>query len=988
MKGVIITLLIAWSIGCFGQNYADSVLILLDNFPTEEVGEKDSALFITYRHVFEEGLSDTLTLDTLDYVINNSNDPKFWNQLNELRGRWCQQKLAKELPAPQKRFYRVCYASYLSYRSSYLRAKDRVKESLEIDFQSLEYRKQLRDTALIVSALQSIGVTYFNEKEFEQAKNWWEEAAKLQQITGDSVGINTTYGYLGAAILRMGQPKEAIPYLEKDLAYAQSQQNQRTESQALHALGVAYQRLGQFEQARAYFQQSLTLSREWGSMFAISTVLTSLAKVSGDLEEWDNALAYASEVYEMGQQHNYNTLKTNAASALWEIYEQMGRYKESLEMYQEFVELLDTTQTLKNEQTLIELKAGYEHKQQMAIDSMQNAIGFKLQIAENKRRKTQSYFLAFSLFLAVVVGLVWWNRFRVTRSQKQVIENEKQKLDHANEQLQALDEAKSRFFTNISHEFRTPLTVILGMVDQIERQPEKWLSQGMAIIKRNGQDVLQLINQILDLRKLESGKMEAEWVYEDIITYLSYLTESFHSMALPKGVSLTFQSEIEMLSMEFDKKKLLTIISNLLTNAIKFTQSGGSVKLVVLSSKLDVLGHKSGSNVPPLEHKIYPERSRRTQNSKLKTPNLEPSLEIRISDTGKGIPPEKLPHIFDRFYQVDDSLTREEEGTGIGLTLVKELVKFLGGEVTVQSELGKGTVFTIQLPIKQDDLAIPASSASPVPNLRVPHLSPKPQLGTLERSNPEPSSLPTLLLAEDNEDVIQYLVACLEEHYELLITRNGQEGIDKALEKVPDLIISDVMMPKKDGFALCETLKTDERTSHVPIVLLTAKADVESRISGLKRGADAYLAKPFNQDELLVQLETLLKLRQQLQARYQKLEAIPPTDDVAVKEEDAFILKLNEIIMAHLSDSDLTVTQLCEIMGMSRTQLHNKIKALTGQAASAYLRLVRLKEAQKLLMNTDMNISEIAYQVGFNDPGYFTRSFVKAFGVSPSEGRK
>ncbi len=962
MKKVACLIWALWVNLAVAQNYADSVRHIFASLESEDISDKEKRLLDTLILDLTPVSDDSSLLVIWDVFIEKSNDFRVWYPINELSGNVCKRRLESILSPDQQSFYLRYYGDFLSVKAHYFNLNNDKQKGLELSYKALEIRQQLKDTALIVGSLISLGISHFNEKDYEQAENWWRQASDLQKVIGDSIGLNETYGYLGAAVLKHGKPAEAISYFQLSLASARKEKDWKSEAMTLESLGMAYSSMKDFQQAKKCFSESLVLVRKRDDIFMLSSILSSLAKVSVDLKQWDDALAYAQEAYDVGQKNAYINLRMNAASALVEVYRAMGRYKESLEMYEEFNEIFDSVHNERNAKVLAELKAEFELKQEVAIDSMANAIELENQIATNKRQKTQSYFLVAGLLFTAIIGLVLWGRVRLTRRQKRIIENEKRKLDLANEQLQELDNAKSRFFTNISHEFRTPMTVILGMLDQVEQQPDVWLEKGVPIIRRNSRQVLNLINQILDLRKLESGKLEVSLTQGNIIPFLSYLLESFQSLAEQKGIRLSFESEIDEVLMKYDPEKVLVLVSNLLSNAIKFTPKGGTVKLEVLGSRLNVLSQEP-----------------KTSNLELKT------LTVAISDTGRGIPTEKLPHIFDRFYQVDDSTTREGEGTGIGLTLVREIVQVLGGEISVKSEVGKGSQFTFTLPIIFD----PAIASEDQVEIEIPqsHVQEKETLlAPLPISADE--ELPSLLIAEDNEDVIQYLVACLQDHYQLLITRNGQEGIDQAIAEVPDLILSDVMMPLKDGFELCETLKNDERTSHIPIVLLTAKADVESRISGWERGADAYLAKPFDQPELLAVLKKLLMLRQKLQARYQSLEATPPSEDIAIKQEDVFVQKVRAAVEARLDDETFKVPELCRVISMSRTQLHNKVKALTVKSTSLLIRSIRLQKAKELLQTSDLNISEVAYEVGIGNLSYFSRLFAEEFGERPSEVKK
>jgi signal transduction histidine kinase/CheY-like chemotaxis protein/ligand-binding sensor domain-containing protein len=520
--------------------------------------------------------------------------------------------------------------------------------------------------------------------------------------------------------------------------------------------------------------------------------------------------------------------------------------------------------------------------------------------------------------------------------------------------LKNLDQFKNRFYTNITHEFRTPLTVILGLTERLISK-NKSLGHPLTLIKRNGENLLRLINQILDLAKLESHDLKINYVQGDVLVYLRYISESLHSLANAQNVMLRLTSPQGKIIMDYDPERLLQIIHNLLSNAIKFTPSGGKVNVMAIMA--------------------------------------EKKLTITVSDTGIGIPAAELPYIFDRFFQVKMQESNAGElsgrsamgsgGTGIGLALTKELIQAMGGGVSVASPAPghvSGTVFTVKLPVTNEASLIdhttydsPANNSSTDTN-KMP--------GNAESGT-------SILLIEDNPDVMEYLASCLGT-FRLEFAFNGRAGIEKALEIIPDLIISDVMMPEKDGFEVCDFLKNDERTSHIPIVLLTAKVTMEARIAGLKRGADAYLSKPFHEEELLVWVEQLIARKRMLHARYANLSVNVPAESAPdlsenLVLEDAFVVKFKSILDENYQDSDISAESIAMKMGMSRAQLYRKLSSLTGRSVTEHLNTVRLEKAKELLKAGNLNISEVAYRVGYNDPKYFGRLFSEAFGVTPSE---
>ena len=598
------------------------------------------------------------------------------------------------------------------------------------------------------------------------------------------------------------------------------------------------------------------------------------------------------------------------------------------------------------------------HKGQKAME----AISIPVEVKEYFFKTWWFYLLC--TFPFVLFGIIWVRRINSeNRRLEEEVKKRTKKIAEQAEELRELDELKTRFFTNISHEFRTPLTVISGMITQIRENPGQWLNKGLDLIHRNSSQLLSLINQILDLRKLESGALTANLSQGDIIHYLKYLSESFISIAKSKGIKIHFLSSIAELYMDFDPDKILHIFSNLLSNALKYSGDGDDIYIQIHSY-----------NVGDTE-----------------------LLELQIKDTGEGISAEALPYIFDRFYQVEDLASQKPQGTGIGLALTKELVVLLNGSIEAQSTKGEGTTFILKFPITrnaalnatpvgppvQDTIQSDVKTSDPDQKQKTLKLLPDPEPVLLKKTDVS-TTLPVLLIVEDNNDVQEYLIACLENHYQLLVANHGQEGIDIALDQVPDLIVSDVMMPVKDGFELCNTLKNDERTSHIPIILLTAKADQHSKISGLEKGADAYLAKPFEPKELLVRLNKLLELRKKLQAYYRSLNV----SELPKTIEDTFILKVRRAIEENLDDEDFGILHLCKAVGLGRAQLHKKIKALTDYTPAILIRTIRLQKAKKLLETSELNISEVAYEVGFKDPAYFSRVFAEEFGHPPKKTRK
>ena len=559
--------------------------------------------------------------------------------------------------------------------------------------------------------------------------------------------------------------------------------------------------------------------------------------------------------------------------------------------------------------------------------------------------------------ISIYAGMRWRvQKLKKDRTRLETeVQNRTRKIAEQAEALQTLDKAKSRFFANITHEFRTPLTLVAGPVEQmIAEDPPPGFKDKLKSVLKNTRNLMDLINQLLDLSKLEGDRMKIEVSHGDIIRYTKELVQRFQPLVHKKQVQLEFQSDVGVWEIHIDIDKWTKIVYNLVSNAIKFTPEGG--RITVSIEKIRHLARED--------------------------------LQLRVTDTGIGMALEHLPHIFDRFYQADASSTRLQGGTGIGLSLVKELTELLNGTVSVKSVVDKGTGFTVILPVvitpadKTVHLLLnPENSLSPLPEAISLVENELDINGEQPQENKEKLKL---LIVEDNEEMRAYIRSCIDvATYSICEAGNGQQGIEKALEIVPDLIISDVMMPKKNGFELTEAIRTHLATSHIPLILLTAKASLESRLEGLERGADAYLTKPFSPQELTLRIKKLIELRKLLQERYQSREH-PPEESPVFKKEDGFISELKNYILENLSEPGLGVENISKHFAMSRVQLYRKLKALIGTPVANYIRGIRLEEALRLLKKRELNVTEIAYETGFS-PSNFSKIFKKAYGKAPSE---
>lgn len=563
-----------------------------------------------------------------------------------------------------------------------------------------------------------------------------------------------------------------------------------------------------------------------------------------------------------------------------------------------------------------------------------------------------SYAYAFYILL-IIAGLYTIRKFELNRSR---LKNILRMREYEASKQKELDEIKSRFFANLSHEFRTPLMLIKGPVEKlIEEQKDSDSVDRLNMIYRNTENLQSLIDQLLDLTQLESAAIPVKASKENLINLLRGMLHSFESLARDREINISIHADDESLEAWVDIDKLQKIINNLLSNSFKFTLGGGSVSVFIKKVLSD--------------EKEY--------------------AEVKIKDTGIGIPSSKLDKIFDRFYQVDDSNQRSFGGSGIGLSLVKELVELHRWNIKVESEIDKGTEFILTIPLSEDyldeDQKIKLSAVADYSDNDPVHDSIGTELSEVIKEGNWDTQKPSILIVEDSPDVRLYLMDLLKKDFTLYEAVNGTLGIKSAKEKIPDLIISDVMMPEMDGLEFCKKIKTDFLTSHIPVIMLTAKATDESRIAGLETGADDYLIKPFNPKELFVRIKNLLDQRKLLREKFSKGVNTETRSVTTSPLDEEFLQRAYKLAEKYLDNLNFDTEAFAKEMFLSRMQLHRKLQAITGQTPGDFMRTLRLKKAAQLLKEKKLSITQIAFAVGYNSPSQFSRAFSKQFNCTPTE---
>jgi signal transduction histidine kinase/DNA-binding response OmpR family regulator len=612
------------------------------------------------------------------------------------------------------------------------------------------------------------------------------------------------------------------------------------------------------------------------------------------------------------------------------------------------------------------------HNQMKKVFSLQESIDVQVNALKALKniyadQRVYIFVLLSSLLLALVLGVFLWKSLRskqaayqsLEKKNQEILEHERQLVEMSEEVRQAI-QAKVDFFTNISHEFRTPLTLILGFAEEL--LPSKILGndeqQSIGHIRQNAFRLLRLINQLMDFRKVESQQLKLRASENDLVAFVRNIMESYSKTAQNRGIDFQLLSRQEQLLIWFDAGMMDKVLFNLLSNTFKFTPDGGKIHL---SISVD---------------------------------NFENKVKLTVEDNGKGMTPAEVKHVFEPFFQGED---QQLTGTGLGLSLSKSLVELHSGDITAQSSKGKGSRFTVSLPLGRQHLREDQIVEAQVQYLANEEffLASGFELEAPEAEAESIAATQQILVIEDNEDLQYFLRKKLSGTFQVVQASEGNEGLTKAFELTPDLIMCDIMLPGMNGLEITRTLKSDLRTSHIPIILLSARSTVEQQIEGTETGADSYITKPFNVQFLLAKIKSLLLNRQVLQESYSNrllvhapealMMQLPKT--TAPLDRD-FIQKFVMYIEKHYTRQDFQVADLCQEFGLSRSQLYRKVNALLGESISDYIQNIRLKKSENLLLMGKLSVAEIAYQVGYSAPDYFSTVFRSRYGVSPTAFRK
>ena len=777
-----------------------------------------------------------------------------------------------------------------------------VKESLKYHELVLEYRISKSDSVNMATSLNNIASVYFQMDSLDKSLELFRYSYSIRKAIDAKRGMRESLSNIAYVLNHQGKPKEAMPLIK----------------------------------------ESLQIARELNDLNGIINIGSSLGSVYLNLNELDSAEQILLNTLPLAEKMGVNKRIIEIKGFLFQVYEQKNNYKKAFEFIKDYWILKDSIEGQETTNRILELQTQYEsEKKEKEI--------FMLQQQNEQSEGWRNIFALGAFTMVIIAGFIYLlYRYSQLKSKKLI-----EAKDTQTKQLQELNQMKSQFLANISHEFRTPLTLIIGPTKQLLTQiNDRAIKQQLDWIHENSQKLLKLINQLLELSKLEAGKHQLKASQQDLVAFCKYIFNLFESLATQKNIKFVFKSEQEQIYVFFDAEKLEEIINNLLSNAFKFTENG-VISIQIAETQIDSIGY----------------------------------AKITIRDSGIGIHNQQLPYIFDRFYQASHDESKDYAGTGIGLALSKELVELHSGKIDVKSELGKGTSFNVLLPLgkghlkDEDILTNTDHSFKEIANESTEI--------KYENKSEEDINLPLLLIIDDNKDIVEYIQLLLEGKYRFLNANDGKNGLEIAQQELPDLIISDVMMPGLTGLQLCDKLKNDFKTDHIPVILLTAKVGIDEKIKGLEAKADGYIQKPFNKKELEIKIQNLIDNRNRLRKRFANKVIFQPSEVAENTQEERFLKNIKDVIEKEYTDPLFDVMKLCDLMCMSKSQLNRKMKAVFNKSPNQFIRSYRLEKAKQLILKSrDITLAEVAFDVGFASPAYFSKCFHDEYGYSPSEIRQ
>lgn len=798
-------------------------------------------------------------------------------------------------------------------RSDYDNAIEHVSKSLELS-------KKEGNNSHVGSSLNTLAGICLAAKQLDDGEKYIQEAIRYCEEANDSNLLPIRYGMASEIYHAKGDDVRSLNYARRAFALDSLKGNTPRMGIRLSQMAAAQIALKQDAAAERSIRRAIPILEEAGNDLSLSICRNQMGELLNRRGAYAEAASYFEKAAETFARNNDKYNESRARIGLYESLKESNP-REAGQHLRRYAALKDSIYQQDVEQAVSQYNVKYK-TEELALKQEQERL--------EKRAILFGAIALIAILLLIVTIVIYTSRIR-------------QKSHLALKKLSAMRE---QFFTNITHEFRTPLTVILGLSQDLQANDAADVSDKAQSINRQGKTLLELINQILDIAKVKSAVGKADWRNGNIMAYLTMVVESYRNYSQSHNVQLNFLAKGTVM-MDFVPDYINKVVGNLLSNAFKFTPEYG---------KISVAAWREGDR-----------------------------LLIDVSDTGKGMDKKTLTHIFEPFYQAEDE--SQQFGTGLGLALVKQIMDAVAGRVSVESKLGSGTTFHLSFPINNKIKKAVGETATLDTALL-------PDNPAALADSEDTDDRCRLLIIEDNRDIAAYIGAQFADNYAISYAANGDEGLEKAQQLVPDLIITDLMMPGMDGLELCRKVRSNDIINHIPIIVVTARITEEERIRGLEAGADAYLTKPFNEDELRTRVDKLLEGRRLLQQEYAQT-ATERTDDrqtvsQPVSADLRFLTKVSDVVYMQISrNKSFDVALIASILCMSSRQFHRKIVALTGCTPTAYIQRIKIKKAKTLLDNNpQMNFNEVADQSGFGDYSNFVRAFKNVCGVTPTEYRR
>ena len=920
------------------------------------------------------------------WVINS-----YWLQLKLLSGDERRQKIREMMGVLEKTIASTTHGEALVF---YYLDMARLYEYLENPSKSLEYvlmslelaEKSNSEKALLM-AYTSIG-DYLRDIQHNHqvALQYFQRTLDMYRRNNSKWGITDALIEIAEVYKKIPDDTMAMKYLSDALATAKLMTSKYYLSRIYNSMGEIHFQEEEYHQALNLFQQSYTAGIDNTDPMYLHCVLINLGKVYNKLDKPDNAYQYFKESLDLADstddsrlraishlsladwfmaqkdaregEKQYLLAKADAEKSsslalliritgdLSKLYADREQYRKAFEFHQELKILEDSLRSVNESNNLARLENLFELENLRKQKEIDRAVSD----AKIERHVLVRNFFISGFILMSLVGIYLFISFRRKKRANILLATQKKQIEEMSEKIHEVDELKLQFFTNISHELRTPLSLITGLTEQLtgtEYDEITWRNK-LQTIHKNASRLHLLVNQILDIRKLDNGGSTIQAKRDDMVKYISGIISVFRDSARQKKTELIFVTDKKHLFIDYDYDKLDKILSNLLSNSLKFCKEKDTIRVTLFI--------KVGSPA---------------------------QLNLEVDDTGEGIPPEQLKFIFQPFYQASNS----QGGSGLGLALVRELVRILNGHIDVESQLNKGTRITIRLPIDKYEEEEGSIQEKERPTDQQSGPTDKKEytqkVGAEEQDHT--SDKLTLLIVEDNTDLQDFIADILKDDFRILNALNGDYGAELAMKYIPDVIISDIMMPGMDGIQLCEKLKKTECTSHIPILMLTARTDQESMLKSYRTGADDYIVKPFSAEILKSRIKNLVMQRQNLLGKFSKKFMLEPAEIVLPDGDKLFLEKIIRLVEENMSEATLDIDYLASEMHVSRTQLYRKLKALTNLSGNQFIRTIRLKRAAQLISQNQLSIAEVMQETGFSNYSYFNTCFREQFSKSPKE---